>query len=238
MKKKIIREYIQQHPDCTYREIRKNTNLRVERIYNNLKEAYYDAGMPLSKNLKKRSKKQQKEDILQFIISHPGCSITDIQSSTRVNVMRFFKTIKNAYKDAGVEYYKKEPSEGVRSPEVINRSRNFEKLMLKRLEAFGTVISNVKTKTGKIDGLFKIGQKFYVIEIKDFRGRNNMTQSQIKQVKRYMKECSISDGILICPKESFPKRKNNRINISESGRIVIISDEELNSGEFLNFIQY
>jgi hypothetical protein len=44
---------------------------------------------------------------------------------------------------------------------------------------------------------------------------------------RYMVELKVSHGLLICPKESFPKRKNGR-NIYKGGlSIRILSEEDL-----------
>ena len=44
-KKELVREYIRNNPKCTYRDIRKNTKIKVERVYKNMKEAYKDPGI-------------------------------------------------------------------------------------------------------------------------------------------------------------------------------------------------
>lgn len=50
---------------------------------------------------------------------------------------------------------------------------------------------------------------------------------EIKQLLRYMISLKIKDGILICPKESFPKRKNSRNIYIDGLRIKILSEEDI-----------
>ena len=73
---------------------------------------------------------------------------------------------------------------------------------------------------GRVDCIFTYNKKIFVVEIKDFRSNHNITMSEIKQLIRYMKSLKINDGLLICPKESFPKRKNSR-NLYIDGQIKI-----------------
>ena len=226
-KREIVRQYIQNNPGCTYLDIRNNTKLKVERYYKNMKHAYKDAKVALSKNLTQRSKKEQEEEIIKFIKNNPDCSITQIHNSTHVNVIRVFGGIINAYKAANMKYPEKEVTSGVRDPLVVKRCHEFEKKIIKLLSKFGEVRPQVRIKKGIIDCLFKFNNETFVVEIKDFRGKSNITMSEIKQLIRYMKSLNKNKGLLICPKESFPKRKNNRKLYIENLVIQILSEEDL-----------
>ena len=122
-KRGIVIGYIKNNPKCTYRDIREYTKVKIERIYSNMKEAYEDAGVPLSENLMKRDRKQQVSDVIQYIKKNPGCTVTEIQSDTGVSIPRIFGSILNAYKLANVEYAKKDIKDGVSNPFVVQRCR-------------------------------------------------------------------------------------------------------------------
>ncbi len=101
-KRKIVRNYIQTNPTCTYLDIKRDTHIKVEIIYKNMKAAYEDASVMLSKNLTRRSIIEQKKEVISFIQNNPNCSVIDIQKQIRVNVGRVFGGIVNAYKEADV----------------------------------------------------------------------------------------------------------------------------------------
>jgi len=101
-KRKIVRKYIQTNPTCTYLDIRRDTRIKVERIYKNMGAAYKDAGVVFSKNLTRRSIIEQKREVISFIQNNPNCSVIDIQKQTRVSMGRVFGGIVNAYKEADV----------------------------------------------------------------------------------------------------------------------------------------
>ena len=210
-KKEIVKRYIRNNPNCTYRDIKKSTKMKVERIYKNMREAYMDAGVNLSKNLTKRNRDQQIKDTICFIKNNPGCTVTDIYKNIMVTIPRVFGTIKNAYRLAGIEYPKREIKDGIRNPLVLKRSRSFERKIIRLLSKVGNVYPKIKTSEGILDCLFEFNNKKYVVEIKDYRSRNNVTMSDIRQLIRYMQELNYKKGLLICPKESFPKKSNTRL---------------------------
>lgn len=226
-KREIVRKYIRNNPNCTYRNIRKGTKIKIERIYKNMREAYKDAKVNLSKNLTKRNKKEQKRDAINFIQNNPFCSVTEIQNKAKVNVERIFGNIINAYKSAGIEYPKRETKDGVMNPSVIKRCNEFEKRIIKLLESLGKVNPKIRIPSGIVDCLFEYKNKTFVVEIKDFRGKNNITMFELKQLVRYMKDLNCKKGLLICPKESFPKRKNSRNIYIGRLNIKIMSEEDL-----------
>ena len=235
-KRSIIRNYIRNNPSCTYREIKKDTKFKIERLYKNMTEAYFDAGIILSKNLMKRSINKQKRDVVNFIRLNPTCSIIDIQNKTKVNVERVFGSITNAYGIAGIKYPERGFDTGVMNPLVLRRSNKFEKEIISLLSEIGKVQSQVKNDCGFADCLFHFKDEIFVVEIKDYRGKNNITMSEIKQLKRYMDAMGHKNGLIVCPKESFPKRKNSRNLYIGDKNIKIVSKEDILWGHSINHL--
>jgi len=234
-KKEIIKQYIRNNPNCTYRDIKKDTKIKIERIYKNMGEAYKHAKVELSKNLIKRTKKEQKKDVLEFIKKNPSCTVTQIHNQIKVNVSRVFGSITEAYKLAGIKYPKREIKDGVMNPEVIKRSKEFENKCIEILRNFGDVKSKIRTSVGIIDCLFNYKNREYVVEIKDYRGKNNITNHEIKQLLRYMESLNCNEGLLICPEESLPKRKNSRNIYIDGKTIQILPYEDLRGRSIKDF---
>lgn len=226
-KREIVKQYIRNNLNCTYRDIRRDTKIKVERVYKNMKEAYKDANVKVSKNLIKRSIKKQKRDVVNFIKNNPVCTVTEIKNKTKVNVHRVLGSIVNAYEAAGVKYPEKEVTSGVMNPFVVERCNKFEKRIFELLRELGEIKPKVRTTVGIADCLFKYNNDVFVVEIKDFRGKNNITMFEIKQLVKYMKALNYKRGLLICPKESFPKRKNSRNVYIDNAVINILSEEDL-----------
>jgi hypothetical protein len=171
IKREIVKNYIKNNPNCTYKDIKRDTKIKIERVYKNMKEAYKDAHIKSSKNLTKRNLKKQKRDVIKFIKNNPGCTITKIQNKTKVNVIRTFGSILNAYESAEVIYPKKEITSGVMNPDVVKRCNKFEKRIIKLLGNLGEIKPKIRTSAGIVDCLFKYNNETFVVEIKDFRGK-------------------------------------------------------------------
>ena len=226
-KREIVRQYIHNNANCTYRDIKRDTKIKIERIYRNMKEAYKDANVKLSKNLTKRNIGEQKRDVLSFIKNNPVCTVTEIKNKTKVNVHRVLGSIVTAYEAAGIKYPEKEVTSGVMNPFVLERCNKFEKRIIKLLGNLGEIKPKVRTTAGITDCLFKYNNEVFVVEIKDFRGKNNITMFEIKQLVKYMRALNHKKGLLICPKGSFPKRKNSRKLYIDDQIIKILSEEDL-----------
>ena len=186
-----------------------------------MKDAYADANTALSKGLSKRKKEEQRDEIIHFIKSNPSCTLMEIRDSLRVNIPRLYGTITAAYKAAGIAYHAR-----TINPSVFIRAKKFEKDMADLLGKFGEVKRHIKTRAGIIDCLFKFKGKAFVVEIKDFRSNRNVHQSQIKQLLGYMTALACNQGLLICPKERFPKRNKRNLYIRNLN-VKIISPEEI-----------
>ncbi len=221
-----IRDFFISHPNCTVLQIRKATKLKVERYYKNLKEAYLDAGVPLSKNLTKRNLEEHRKQVIELIKNSEECTVPDIER-IGINIYRTFGSIKNAYLSAGVIYRKKEPKSGVIVPEIAQRAHNFEREVFDLLTNLGQVQRYVKTTEGTVDCLLHTVSASYAVEIKDYRAKNNVGLYEFRQLVRYMKALNLENGMIICPKCSLPKRKLRREIIINNCKIQLIAVEEL-----------
>lgn len=226
-KRKAVVKYITEHPNCTCKEIARNTKIKIERIYGSLKEAYVAAGISLSNNLTKRNRCDQRKEVIDFIRNDPGATVQKIRDNLHVNITRLFGSITIAYQEANIEYPKRDMASGICDPKILHRCHSYEKEIISFLKTIGEVEPKVRTSKGIADCLFKYNNQWLVVEIKDFRGRNNISKSQIDQMIGYMTSLNIKEGFLICPRSSFPKRKNSRNLFIGEFRIHIISDEEL-----------
>ena len=226
-KRKMVEEYIRLHPECTYRDIRKATKIKIERVFGNMRQAYTSAGIPFSNNLTKRDNERQKQDVVEYVKNHRGCTVTEIQKNTGVCIPRVFGSILTAYRDAGVSYPTKEITSGVRNPVVVRRCRDYELQAIQTLKLLGKVLRHVRTRAGVVDCILVTKDDEFVVEVKDFRSRNNITMSQIKQLLRYLSALNINTGLLVCPKESFPVRKNSRDILLNGKNIKILSLDDI-----------
>ncbi len=226
-KRGIVRKFIQKTPGCTYLDIKNSTKIKVERIYENMLAAYFDAGVSLPQRYFKRNKAKQKEEVISFLRKNPVASVIEIQEATKVNIPQEFGSIKSVYELAGINYPERSFEKGVANPEVCKRSHLYEREVISKFKELGEVYYHVRCKEGVLDAIFLNNGVKHVIEVKDFRGRNNITKYQIKQIYRYMKCLNIKEGIIVCPKDSFPKRKNRRNLFIGDFRIRIISPDEV-----------
>lgn len=227
IRKRCVENYVRQHPSCTDRDIRRDLKMKAENTHGSMRKAYAAAGILFSKHLRKRSPAQQRQEAIDFIRCHPGCTVTEIRDNVRVCIPRVFGSIAAAYRLAGIKYTPKTIDHGVRSLFVVTRSHSYEREVLRTLGQYGTIISHVRCTAGIADAVFIRDGQQVVIEVKDFRARNNITMSQIKQLDAYMNTLQIRRGLLICPEESFPVKKNTRDITLGKNYIKIVSLDEV-----------
>lgn len=105
-KEKELIKYLRKNPIATYRQIKEDTKIKVERIYpkNSMRQAYLKAGIPFSKSLRKRTRKQMFEEVIKFIKKNPTATTVNIIKELGINIPRVFGTIVNAYSAAGIKY--------------------------------------------------------------------------------------------------------------------------------------
>ncbi len=107
-KKSELLEYIRKNPNATYRKIRKDTKIKLERVFpKGIKKAFLEANVPFPKHLLKRTKEEIKKQIIQYIKKNNQATTLDIRRDLKAEIPRTFGTILNAYKKAGVKYPRK-----------------------------------------------------------------------------------------------------------------------------------
>lgn len=220
--------YLRKNPTATYLQIKKDTKIKTERIYPKLglKEAYKNAGIPLSKNLSKRTRKQMFNEIIEFIKTNPTATTVQIKKELGIDIPKTFKTIKAAYEAAKIPYKPKIYISGCALPEIKNRAAKFEDLVLDILKKEGKIIKSVVTKEGKrADALWYFKNKKYVVEIKDYT-KKKITDTDIKQILMYMISLNCKNGLLI---HKYHKEKINKLNIKDY-KIIILPFDKINQG--------
>jgi len=106
--KKIIIEYIKKNPKATYKNIRKETQLHPERIFKGgLGEAFKEAGIKFPRTFKRKTKEEKRKIIINFIKKNPKAGGHIIAKKTKINLNQVFENIKEAYKEAEIEYPRK-----------------------------------------------------------------------------------------------------------------------------------
>lgn len=107
--KEEIIEYIKNHPKATFKEIQTNLHIHPERFFKNgLKEAFLEAGVSFPRSFENKTKDQRRKIIIDFIKNNPSIGGQTIAKETKINLASAFDNIKEAYKQAGVEYPRKE----------------------------------------------------------------------------------------------------------------------------------
>jgi hypothetical protein len=234
-KKELIRNYLKQNPTATYNQIRKDTKLKLERIYgkNCVKNAYLDAKIPFSKPLLKRTKTEMRKQTIKYIQNNPKTANTvTILKNINVNIPRTFGTIREAYKLAKVEYFPQYKIHGSALYKIRRRAVEFETNILTYLEKFGKVKKKIRLSNRKeVDGLLIYKNQKFVIEIKNYI-KKNITLSEIKQLIGYMKYMNCRKGLII---HSYPKnKKSKRIKIKDLEITLIYHNQLNNFQEIIN----
>lgn len=226
-RQKQLIKYIQENPQATYKEIQKNTKIHLERQFSSMKELHKAAGTALPKRYFKRDKQQQKQAVIKYIQENPGARVTEIQQNVGVAINRVFGSIVTAYQEAKVKYPMIHPTSGVANPNIVTQAVTFENEVCQLLRKWGEVRQQVHCDAGFVDAIFTCSGLRYIVEIKNFRARNNITKSQLKQLWKYMDSLNCDEGLLVCPKNSFPKHTNSRVTFKKGKRIRIVSPSDL-----------
>lgn len=104
-KEEELINYLRKNPNATYRGIRQDTKIKVERLYpkNGMKSAYIKAGIQFSKSLQKRTREQMVNEVIEFIRSNACANTISIKKELRIDIPKIFGTISKAYKVAGIK---------------------------------------------------------------------------------------------------------------------------------------
>ena len=108
-RKRAVIEYIKKNPKATYKELRKRLKTHPERIFKNgMAEAFKEARINPPRTFERKNLEERKKRIIKFIKENPKTSSFKIKRELKINVPSTFKSIKEAYKTAGVEYIRKD----------------------------------------------------------------------------------------------------------------------------------
>src|SRR3989344_7405742 len=119
--------YVKEHPTATTLQLKQDLKVKLERVFENgLKQAYFEAHIPLPKPLLKRTRKQAINEAIQFIKDNPESTVTEIQNATNITMHRTFGSIKKAYDSANVPYPHRKGRRTFENLEMLRRAREFE----------------------------------------------------------------------------------------------------------------
>lgn len=222
-RKKEIINLVRKNPLVTISEIHSKVKTQSYHIFKNMEEIYYEAGVrAISRSEKRRIKK--KSQIINFIKKNPLATQREINMACKTHVQLIFKKgIFEAYERADVKFpYERLKLYGIGVKEIRERARNFEDEVAIKLSGYGKVNRLVKTKSGIADIIFERKGKKAIIEIKDYQ-KKDISISQIKQLNKYLTDCSCDLGLLICHK----KPKKDRFLIGRN-KIFVLENSEIN----------
>ena len=221
-KKKEIIRLIKEDPLITIPEIIEKTKTHLDYYFKNMEEIYNKAKIKFINGHKKRTLRK-KRLVIEYIRKNPLSTQKEINKACRTHIQETFKNgIFEAYKKADIKYpYERLRLYGTATKEIRKRSGDFEDSISNKLQGYGKVNRLVKTKRGVADIIFERKNKKAIIEIKDYQAKD-ISISQVKQVLKYLEDCSCNLGVLICHKK--PKRDNFLIG---ENKIFIIEENEL-----------
>lgn len=108
-RKKDIREYIRNNPHTTFREIKKDLHTKINKVYSRgMAEAFEDAGVPIPRTLKYKTKDEKKQILINYIRENPKVGGHIIRKETKINFLSIFKNTEEMFEAANVAYPRKD----------------------------------------------------------------------------------------------------------------------------------
>lgn len=104
LNKQRLVEFIRNNPRTTYKEIREKIKLHPERYFKSLKDGFLEAGIKPPRAYKIRTIEEKRKIIVDFIKKYPNVGSQVIKKQTKINICAVFKSIRDAYKEAGIKY--------------------------------------------------------------------------------------------------------------------------------------
>ena len=221
-RKNEVVKLVKQNILITSDEIMAITKTHLYRLFKNMDEVYMLAGANIKKGSKRKLKKRL--EIIKFIKLNPFATQREINKSCKTHVqLTFDRGILEAYELAEVNYpYERLKVHGAVIKDIRGRAKSFEEDVANRLQGYGSVNRLVKTSSGFADIILERKNKKTIIEVKDYLA-HEISVSQIKQLNRYLEDCNIHVGFLVCRK----KPSKDKFLIGKN-TIYILTIEELN----------
>lgn len=103
--RKRILKFIKANPSATDRIIRKEIKVHPDNYFKGgMAEIFNEAKVKPPRNFKRKTREENKKIIIEFIRKNPRVGGHTIRKETKINFTNFFKDIKDAYKEAGIKY--------------------------------------------------------------------------------------------------------------------------------------
>ena len=104
-KRERIIEFLKKNPNATHLELKKNGLNHIERLFKRgLGEAYDLAKIKIPRTFRRKNVKERRQEIIDYIKKHPQIGGQNIVRDTKINISSAFKSIKEAFEAANVEY--------------------------------------------------------------------------------------------------------------------------------------
>lgn len=102
-KRKIIIEYIKEHPRVGGQKIYKDTKINLYSVFKRIENAFDAAGVKYSSFMSKHLREEKKRAVINFVKNNPLIGQVEIQNKLHVKIYRLFKNMNEIYKKAGIK---------------------------------------------------------------------------------------------------------------------------------------
>ena len=91
-KRKLVLSFIRKNPKATYKDIRKETKLHPERLFEKgMAEAFEEAGIKPPRTFTTKSIDEKKKILIDYVRKNPRAGGQKISKDTKINFLRLFK---------------------------------------------------------------------------------------------------------------------------------------------------
>lgn len=158
-KRVIVKEFIKQNQNTTHREIKEALGIKVDRLYSGgMSEAFDSAGVAYPRTLKFRSLEENRRIIINFIRKNPNTNGKEIKEKTKINYLRVFESIQDAFKKSKIDYPIDRINKNNKLKESIRRKKVLEHL---RKNPLITMEELIKATNVQIYHIFSGAEEIY-----------------------------------------------------------------------------
>ena len=102
-KRKIIINYIKQHPKAGGQTIKRDTKINLLSVFDTTKDAFKAAGVEYPRILDGRRRIEKIREIVDAIKKNPNITVQELMSQTKTGFYKMFKNFDEAYKKAKIK---------------------------------------------------------------------------------------------------------------------------------------
>lgn len=185
-RKEKVRKFIRKNPRTTSREIKKKLHIKIEKLYEGgMEEAFKDARVKPPRNFERKTKEEKREIIINYIKKNPKTGGQTIRKNTKINFSLLFKNIKEAFKEAGIEYPRKSrKSAEERKKEIIK--------MVQEKPLITIVEISQKLKTNPYRFFRNFGEIYLQAGLKEISNREKMKIKKRQEIINFIKNNSLA----------------------------------------------